>query len=210
MTKAVVFDFWGTLVENGVYSPVKQVKWIAGIQCSFSDYIITFEESFMLKEFDNLSEAFEEVLDKFGIEPTQDKLDKLIGMWNKNRLLAKPFGDTIRALETFKKKYKIALLSNTDCFSVKPILEKYDLRKYFDEVFLSYQTGMLKTNPKIFELIANKLGVTKKDIVMVGDSLDSDIKGAESAGVRAVLLDRKGKRQYKEKIQNLYELEKIL
>ena len=26
MTKAIIFDLWGTLVENGVHSPIKQVK----------------------------------------------------------------------------------------------------------------------------------------------------------------------------------------
>ena len=41
MVKAILFDFWGTLVENGVRSPVKQVKWILMLKdMDFSEYII--------------------------------------------------------------------------------------------------------------------------------------------------------------------------
>ena len=41
---------------------------------------------------------------------------------------------------------------------------------------------------------------------MVGDSLESDIEGAQKAGIRAILLDRRGRREYPDKISNLLEL----
>ena len=47
MVKLIIFDFWGTLVSQGIYSPVKQVKFILGIEEDFSSYITQFEESFM-------------------------------------------------------------------------------------------------------------------------------------------------------------------
>ena len=40
MVKAIFFDFWGTVVENGVFpSPVKQARFLLGLEIEFSDYI---------------------------------------------------------------------------------------------------------------------------------------------------------------------------
>jgi FMN phosphatase YigB (HAD superfamily) len=44
----------------------------------------------------------------------------------------------------------------------------------------------------------------------VGDSIETDIKGAEAAGIKAYLLDRKGRREFPNKIQSLTELLKIV
>lgn len=212
MVKAILFDFWGTLVENGTYpSPVRQVKYMLNLRnLPFPLYIIQLERSFMTKRFDDLYKAFEIVCQEFKIKPTQELLDKLVGMWNKNKLLAKPYPDTIPALEKLKKKYKIILISNTDCFSVDSVMEKYDMKKLFDAIVLSYDVGMLKTNPEMFEKALKKVKVKKGDAIMVGDSIESDISGAENAGIKAILIDRNNKREYENKITNLKEIDKFL
>ena len=211
MVKGIVFDLWGTLVENGVFpSPVRQVQKILRIEDPFQDYIVKFEEIFMLRNFDNLAEAFKDVAKSFGVTANDYQIDSLVGLWNKNRLFAKPYPETIKTLEELKEKYKIALLSNTDGFSVEPVLEKYDLAKFFDVISLSYKSGKLKTDPKIFEMIAKELKLKKPDLIMVGDSLESDMGGAEKAGVKGVLVDRRERREYTQKITTLSELNKFL
>jgi len=69
---------------------------------------------------------------------------------------------------------------------------------------------MLKTNPKMYDMILKKLKVDKADTLVVGDSIETDIKGAESAGINAVLVDRRGRREFSPKIQNLEELDNFL
>ena len=206
--KLIFFDFWGTLVENGVFpSPVKQVKWILRLKdMPFPEYIVKFEEVFMTKKFKDLREGFEEVAKAFDINAPEFIFENLIGMWNKNTILSKPFEDTIAALEDLKKDYKIVLISNTIGFSVNSVLDKYDMRKYFDEVALSCDSGYLKSNNKLFEDILKKLKVKKNEAVMVGDSIESDVKSAENAGINAILVDRRGKREYENKISDLSEL----
>ena len=211
MIKAIFFDFWGTIVENGVFpSPVKQVRFILDLDIEFSDYIQKFEETVMLKKFENLNDAFAEVCKAFKIEAEEEKIEKLVGMWNKNKFFAKPYPDTKNTLEKLKEKYKLILVSNTDCFSVKEVLEKYDLDKYFEKTFLSYEVGKLKTDPKFFKEILKKLKLKKTDVVMIGDSLQSDMKPAEDAGIRSILVDRRERREYKEKIKYLSEISKLL
>ena len=182
MVKAILFDFWGTLVETGIHpSPVRQVRYILRLQMPFQEFIVKFEEAFMLKKFENLNEAFKNVCIAFNVNPPPFVVDKLIGMWNKNMLLAKPFQDTKHVLDELKKDYKLAIISNTDNFSLEPVLDKFELRKYFDAIMLSCETGYLKANTKMFNEAIKALGVKKKDCLMVGDSLDSDIAGATKA-----------------------------
>ncbi|MEM4282649.1 MAG: HAD family hydrolase [Candidatus Woesearchaeota archaeon] len=212
MIKAVLFDFWGTIVENGTFSPLRQTYVILRVNMPFSSFVQRFEEAFMTKKFEDLSSALKSAIGAFpGLEPSPFVIEKLIGIWNKNRLLAKPFPETTAVLEELKTKgLKIGLISNADCFSIEPLLERFDLAKYFDAMHLSWQTGFLKTNPKSFEILLRQLGVSKDETLMVGDSLETDIEGARKAGIRAILIDRKGKRDYPNKIGNLNELMRFL
>lgn len=209
--KAIFFDFWGTLVENGVRSPSKEVKFILRLRdMDFSEFILKFEEAFMTKKFESLKQGFQEVIKAFNLAVPEFVVEKLIGMWNKNSILSMPYDETVDALTELKKDYKLVLISNTDPFSIGAVLDKFELRKYFDEVFLSCETGMLKSNPELFEKVLKKLKIKKTEAVMVGDSIESDIKAAENAGIKAVLVDRRGTREYPEKISLLTELKEKL
>lgn len=212
MVKAIMFDFWGTLVENGVFpSPVRQAKSILRIdRLPFPLFILEFEKSLMTKRFEDLYQAFDNVSKQFNLKPDQQRLDLLVGMWNKNRLLAKPFSDTIDVLEGLKKKHKIILVANTDSISVESVIEKFGLGKYFDSVYLSCDMGLLKSNPRMFDEILKKEGLKGEEVIMVGDSIESDIIGAEKAGIKGVLLDRNNKRNHPNRILSLPEIEGFL
>jgi len=209
--KAVIFDFWGTIMENGVFpSPMKQVKNILRIDMPFGEFAPKFEEAFMKTKYDSLYDAFKNTATAFNINPPDFIFDKLVGLWNKNKLLAKPYPETAEVLAELKRNYKLALIANTDSFSLRDVLEKYDLNKFFDIVVLSYETGVLKNNAEMFEITLKKLKVKKAEVVMVGDSIESDMKGAEAAGIRGILIDRKLMREYPDKIQSLTELQALL
>lgn len=211
MVRGILFDFWGTLVENGVFpSPTKQVKYILKNKDPFHTYVVKFEEAFMLQKFDDLFGGFKNVAKAFNEELPQHRLEKLVAVWNKNKLLAKPFPETIETLKNLKKTYKLALVANSDCFSVPEVLEKFELTKIFDTVKLSYEEGYLKSNPELFKAVLKDLKLKKNEVVMVGDSIESDIEGAKQAGINGILIDRKNRRDFKEKITDLSELEKYL
>lgn len=212
MVKTIMFDFWGTLVENGIFpSPVRQAKSILRIdRLPFPLFILEFEKALMTKKYDDLYQAFENVSKEFQLRPDAQRQDMLVGMWNKNRLLAKPFQDTVEMLEKLKAGHRIVLVANTDSISVDSVLEKYDLKKYFDAIYLSCDMGLLKSNPKMFTTVLEKEGISGEDAIMVGDSIESDLIGAEKAGIKGVLLDRNNKRTHPNRITALAELEKFL
>lgn len=205
--KGVLFDFWGTVVENGIFpSPVRQAQRILRAQMPFEDYIEKFETAFMTQKFDNLSDAFHNVTKAFDLTPPDFVYDNLIGMWNKNTLLSKPYEETIEVLEDLKKDYKLVLISNTDDLSVPQLLKKFDLTKYFDAVILSCDEGILKTDKKLFAKALKKVKLKKDEVVMIGDSIPTDIEGAKKAGIQAYLVDRRDRREFEGKILSLKEV----
>jgi 2-haloalkanoic acid dehalogenase type II len=211
MKKAVLFDFWGTLVQQGAYSPLKQTYRFMHPRMHFSDFVEQFERVAMTKPYDDQVKMFVDAFVAMDLQPKDWIIENLVGVWNKNKLLAQPYPETIEALEMLKKKgIKIAIVSNTPKLSVDGVLEKFGFDKLFDAVCFSYETGYLKTDPEMFDLALEKLGVSKEDAIMVGDSMETDIAGAEKAGIMAVLIDRKGTREYVNKIKSLTEIEKFL
>lgn len=210
MIKAIIFDFWGTLADHGIKSPLREAQWILfQSRMEFSEFVNKFENVFMTKKFDTLEDGFKAASEAFGRKPGFRAMNDFIGMWNKNWMLAKLYDDTLEMLETLKAKgIKLALISNTDCFSVEKILEKFELRKYFDVVALSCERGKLKS--EMLPEVLDELGVSAEDALMVGDSPETDIEPAKKIGANAVLIDRRDKRPYENKILKLADLNKFL
>lgn len=204
--KAIFFDFWGTLVENGTYSPLKQSMNIMRVRMPFGEFAEKFEHAFMTKPFEDQAVMFREVCEALNANPHPIAIEKLIGVWNKTRLLAQIYPETVETLKALKEKgIKLAIISNAPSNNVEPVLERFDIKQYFDDVFLSHEYGKLKTDG-LFELALKKMKLKKTDVISVGDSIETDIKGAEAAGIKAYLIDRKGRREYENKIVSLTEL----
>jgi len=211
MVKGVIFDFWGTLVEQGTYSPLRRTYKLLEVRMPFSPFVVKFEQVFMTKKYEDQATAFSEVCRAFNIDCKPAIVDKLIGIWNSSKLLAKPYPETIDILEKLKAKgIKLAVTSNCPFDNVEPVLEKFDMNKYFDRINLSWETGILKHDPASFESILRKLHLKKEEVVMVGDSVETDIAGAEKVGIKAVLVDRGGRREYKHIVSDLNGLNEFL
>lgn len=86
---------------------------------------------------------------------------------------------------------RLAVISNWDS-RLPALLAKLGLRHFFDIVLVSALEGVEKPAPAIFERALDRLGVAKGACLHVGDSPLDDFRGAESCGLRAVLVDRAG------------------
>lgn len=210
MIKAILLDFWGTLAENGVWSPIKQVKNILEIDLPFSEYVVRMEQAMMTSKFTDLKGAFLKVCAEFSIPPSEEKIEQLVGLWNKSWMLAQPYPEVKETLARLKEKYQLILVSNTDLFSINMVLDKFGLQPYFERIFLSYDLGIIKTDKNFFKLVLSEMGLDVNDCVMVGDSMQSDIIPAKRIGMNAILIDRKNTRDFHPKMKDLKELEKVL
>ena len=106
----------------------------------------------------------------------------------------KPFSDTIDALKTLQAKhYRLGLYSNaTDDLFVQRLVNQCYLRPYLSPTFSSAAWGWCKPRPEPFLLIADRWQLTPQEIVMVGDTVDADILGAQNVGMPSILISRDG------------------
>ena len=80
--------------------------------------------------------------------------------------------------------YKLAIISNaSDCDNADRLIDAGKLRGYFDPIIISSAVGIRKPAPKIFDLVLSAWGLPANECVMVGDTLDADILGAQLAGL---------------------------
>ena len=85
---------------------------------------------------------------------------------------------------------RMAIVTNNLVAEQIPKLDQLQLAKYFDVVSISEEVGVAKPDPQIFHVTLKRLSLSARDVVMVGDSLTSDIAGARAFGIRSVWLNR--------------------
>jgi putative hydrolase of the HAD superfamily len=86
---------------------------------------------------------------------------------------------------------RLAVVSNWDV-SLHDVLERTRLRALVDVVVISAELGAAKPDPAIFRAALERVGVTAKEAIHVGDSVEHDVAGARAAGLEAVLVARNG------------------
>jgi HAD superfamily hydrolase (TIGR01549 family) len=216
--KAIVFDLWNTLAYNDSKEvPIFHLERKFGLK--MEDYK-KIERAFMTQKFPSVVEAARHICECMGKEPDPSLLADLLDIYDKSKIHFEFFPDTIPELEKLRQKYKLALVSNTDCFTMKPFFEG-GYKKFFDYLAFSYETGLLKPDPRLFHLVLENLGVKPQEAVMVGDNLHDDVQAALAIGMQAVLIKRDPKEfkfvpswvehgAYEKTINNLKELERFL
>ena len=94
------------------------------------------------------------------------------------------------ALGDLRRDHRLALLTNGAGDVQREKLSRTPFAPYFETIVISTEVGVGKPDPRIFEITLSRLGVTKEDATMVGDSLIRDVGGARRAGLRAIWIDR--------------------
>lgn len=193
MIKRLIFDIDGTLItgvsfseainkslmEYGIFSE-KNVQ-------NFIKAISTYESHYNGYKQDDYLKYFSNVL---GCELGSSFLDIFfnnLGVYsipaNNERLMA--------TIEMLSQKYELVLLSNYFEKSQRNRLEKMGINKYFSEYY-----GEKVSKPDRMAYI-NSIGVHKpEECVMIGDSLELDIKGAKRYGINTIWINNRKVPQY--------------
>jgi HAD superfamily hydrolase (TIGR01549 family) len=91
--------------------------------------------------------------------------------------------DVLRELSS---KYKVAMVSNTMSDQPKILLKEAKMDNYFDLLVCSRDLGVRKPNPKIFDIVLDRIDAKPEKTVHVGDSVESDMYGAREAGITGI------------------------
>lgn len=120
-------------------------------------------------------------------------LDALYAVTQANWYLEEDTLPTLQAL--LEQGYRLGLVSNTsDDKNVQQLLDRWELRPFFEVIATSAGLGLRKPDPGIFRFALDRLGVPPAAAVMIGDTPEADILGANHIGLYSIWVTRRAVR----------------
>ena len=107
-----------------------------------------------------------------------------------------PISGAYDLLEFLKDRYIICIASNGPHLQQKHRIELAEMDKYIDYYFTSERMGVSKPNEEYYIKCFNELNtkrektIKKDEVLVIGDSLSSDIYGAKKFGLKTCLYER--------------------
>ena len=127
-------------------------------------------------------ERFKRLNDKLNAGFDEEEFSKayMINLGNGSFLL----DGAIELIEDLSSKYILSIVTNGLTIVQERRVKNSVIAKYFKDIVISEEVGISKPNPEIFEYaLSNIEGVNKNEILMIGDSLSSDIRGGINYGI---------------------------
>lgn len=191
----LLFDFDNTLVDFEAAS--KKAFWLTFQQfersCDESIYR-TYQQinRQVWKDFESnkitakllRTQRFEllfKILGETIISPTLFGQQYLENLVKKSEL----YDGVIPLLQSLKENYKLSLITNGLREVQRRRLQRLHILTYFDSIVVSDEIGVAKPNINYFKYVYNSIAFppAKEQILIVGDSLSSDILGGQNFGI---------------------------
>lgn len=135
-------------------------------------------------------EQLEQMAKALSATTPEQTLEDLELLLNEELKRAACYAETLATLEKLQElKVPLFLLSNAATPYKHPFFE-LELDQYFNQAFFSCDIGYTKPDTKAYQLVSERVGIDKKNLLMVGDSIKSDYRGGGNAGLQALHLDR--------------------
>lgn len=227
MIKVILWDVDGTLLD------FEAAEKVAIRQC-FASHDMGECTDGMLSRYIVINRKYWEALERGELT----KPEVLVGRF---REFFETEGLPVKHAESFNKEYQVRLGDTiVFCDNAFELLQKYkgQIKQYavtngtkvaqdrklknskldtlFDGIFISDVLGVEKPNKEFFDKVFEAIGNYEKDeVIIVGDSLTSDIKGGNNAGILTAWYNPKRIENAKNvnidfQISNLWEIEQIL
>ena len=227
MIKVVLWDIDGTLLN---FEEAEKTA----IRACFSSHGLGECSDEMLKRYSVINRKYWEALEKGELTKPQVLVGRFKEFFEKEGLpvdAAEPvndeyqvrLGDTVvfcdngyELVEKLRGKVKQAAVTNGTKVAQDKKLNKSNLINLLDDVFISDVLGVEKPNAGFFDIVFERIGEYKKEeVLIVGDSLTSDIRGGNNAGILTCWYNPKKLENtigvhVDYEIANLWEIEQIL
>ena len=182
MINTVLFDFDGTLVNTNdviIASWQHTYKHYRGREESIEKITACFGEPLLI----TMAREFPEVA-------PEDSAEVYRQFQQQNaHLLVKIFPGIVDLLKALKEAgYRMGIVTSRTRESALRYMDMFGITEYFEAMVTCDDTTVHKPNPEPILLGLEKMGITKDEAIMIGDS-PFDIKCANNAGVKSVMVD---------------------
>ena len=200
--KLVIFDLDGVLIDSK-----KNMEFAWNNTSKKYKLNVSFKKYFL-----HVGKPFSKILKSLKIKENNKLITKNFSNISKENLnLIKPYKDIKNALNFLRdKKIKVAIVTSKDLHRTKKILKKFKIK--INTIQCPEPKLRGKPFPDQINKVIKKLNIKKKYSIYIGDTF-FDLKAANSANVDFILADygyKIGIRNYKFKIKNLLQIQKIL
>jgi putative hydrolase of the HAD superfamily len=197
--QTILFDLDGTLVDQESAAAAAVVEWAAehGITGSdVSDRWAAISEKHY-RRYQNRELTFPEqrrrrVREFLEVTVTDAAADELFEgyVWRYEAGWT-VFEDAVPALRKVRAAgFPTVVFTNGNEEHQRYKLDRLGLTGEIDVLISSELFPAGKPDPRAFQHAVERLGLTTSDVLMVGDSLERDIRGALAVGIDAILVDR--------------------
>ena len=201
--KNMLFDFWGTLAY---LTPGEDFGAIISNTLGIDkERYLEFVKSCWFTERLSSVDFAKALIEKFS-KPRKDLEHSLVEYIESPIYRAKLYPEVSKVLHNLSLNKNLYLVSDTSSIG-KQIIENLDILKFFNQTFLSFEHGLTKKEG-LYNLVFKTILAKYEDVMVIGDSLESDYYLPRQLGVRSLLVDRNEKYAHTEfdRIKSLNEL----
>lgn len=204
----VTIDFWNTLFDS-TGGPDRNAVRLLALQEAIEQEGLECEQEILNQSYKSIWEFFDDQWLNYQRTPTSDEMVREIcrrarvglneeGVRRVVDVFARGVLDHPPALlpgvreglELLAGRARLALISDT-AFSpgsvLRELMESVDIAKYFSAYIFSDENGVAKPHPAAFRKAYEPLGGAPEYSMHIGDIERTDIRGAKSVGMKAVL-----------------------
>ncbi len=182
--KVVIFDMGGVLVRTEDTAPRAALGLRFGKSYAELDGIVFANKSSGRASRGEISarDHMQHVMRTLNLPETDEAIDNFV---DKFFLGDKVDGEIIDYIDSLRPRYQTVLLSNAWDNLRKIFVEKWKIADAFDEIFISAEMGIMKPNPKIYEMVLEKLDVPPEETVFIDDFIQN-IEAARKLGMHGI------------------------
>lgn len=191
--KAVIFDLFGTLVDDFVSSVGQMHQEMAGaLRLPYEQFMEVWRQTAEMRiigAFETVEANVKYVCDAMNVHPEVEQIAKSVEIRMKYiRQTLQPRPDATTTLSQLKNQgYKLGLASN--CSIEIPILwHETAFAELIDTPIFSGRVHLRKPDPRIYHLACERLGVMPETCLYIGDGEDHELAAAANVGLHPVLI----------------------
>ena len=118
------------------------------------------------------------------------------------------FSDAKKTIDILSKKYKLGIISDT-WPSIERILKSEGLSEYFSSKTYSFNLGVYKPNPKMYDHALRTLKIPAEETIFIDDSAEN-LAGAMNFGIQPVHINYKNEAEINLNITKINKLSDLL